>query len=127
MGDAGCFGDPLMSSRTLLAAFGAVGLAVCLALPGTFAQQGPQPLTAEVRQQLERDLKELGERLAELRTTKAGPLADAEGFHKGLVWALRYDTQFDPAGVALLQKALVRGKQRVEALKSGKSPWTERK
>src|SRR5207247_1090708 len=43
------------------------------------------------------------------------------------VWALRYDTKFDAADVALIQKALKRGGQRAEALAAGKQPWQDKK
>jgi poly(3-hydroxybutyrate) depolymerase len=91
-------------------------------------------LAAEGKKQLEAGLKDLHERLAKLRVAKADApalssdlLADAEVFAKGLAWALRYDTQFEPADVALMKKALKRGRERAAALESGKPAWAEKK
>ena len=53
---------------------------------------------------------------------KADRLADAEMYAKGLEWALRYDTAFEPADVALLTRSLEQGRARVAALESGKEP-----
>lgn len=77
-----------------------------------------------------RQLAELGQRLDALRKSKthtADLLADAEVFHKGLVWALRYDSKFTPADVTLLQKSLARCNERLAALEAGKPAWPTRK
>src|SRR5262249_22298973 len=50
-----------------------------------------------------------------------------EVFAKGIAWALRYDTQFTAADVALLKKSLARARERVAALESGKHSWTTRR
>ena len=81
------------------------------------------------RQQIERDLKKLGDRLAAQRGT--GPmtppasdrLADAAIFHKGIVWALRYETKLEPADIALVHKALQRGEERAKAPSAAMLPW----
>jgi dienelactone hydrolase len=85
-------------------------------------------------QPIESGLQQLNDRLALLRSGKEGApavepdhLADAKIFAKAVSWALRYDTQFEPADLALLKKALDRGKERVAALEAGKQPWTARK
>jgi pimeloyl-ACP methyl ester carboxylesterase len=65
-------------------------------------------------------------KLAALTSLEPDLRADAEIFHKGIEWALRYD----PPGVAdlvLLHKALDRGMERAEALGSGKTNWTRRR
>src|SRR5579872_948270 len=66
---------------------------------------------------------------AALRRGKSTPdqVADMDIFHKGVVWALRYDTKFTDADIALLQKALQRGRQRAEALAADKQPWQDKK
>jgi hypothetical protein len=95
------------------------------------AADPPADLPADQRKQLETGVAELADKLAALRkdgAVKADYLADAEVHAKGLTWALRYDTQFDPADVALLKKALERGRERAAALEAGKAPpWTDRK
>ena len=98
------------------------------------AAEGATNLTDGERKALEIGAKDLTDRLAALRMGKPGGpavkpdhLADAEVFAKGIAWALRYDTQFDPADVALLKRALERGKERVAALEAGKQPWADRK
>lgn len=48
--------------------------------------------------------------------------ADADIFRKGLDWALRYDTKFDPKDVALLKKAVARGLVRATSLRDGTEP-----
>src|SRR5205085_4012830 len=85
--------------------------AAVLILPGSpgppVAAAGPpaddRPAGAE---QIQRDLKELGDRLRALRA--AGPLArekedllaDAEVFRKGVLWALRVGAKLGAAGAA---------------------------
>jgi pimeloyl-ACP methyl ester carboxylesterase len=78
----------------------------------------------------ERELKGLKEQIDRLRSTaklKPDALADVEVFVRGLAWALRYETQFEPADQALLKKALARGKDRLAALEANKQPWADRK
>ena len=53
--------------------------------------------------------------------------ADAAIFAKGLAWALRYDREFTPADVALLEKAVRRGDERRAALAGDSQPWTIRR
>jgi len=92
---------------------------VCVSLAGPC-------LVGEERQSIERGLKELNDRLRKLRSSK-DTLADAEVFAKGIAWALRYDSTLTPADVALLKKALERGKERAAALESGRQPWATKK
>lgn len=96
----------------------------------------PAGLSAEDREQVERDLKTLGEKLTALRAAAAGDaakldhLADADLFHKGVVWALRYETELTPDGVALIKKSLERGHERADVLAAaGKAPppWGAKK
>jgi hypothetical protein len=119
-----------LSAAILLAATASTAAFVSWA----FASDRPAALPDEVRKQIELPLKELNDSLTRLRSRTDGGLAvkqdllaDAEIFAKGIAWALRYDAQFTPADVALLKKALGRGKERVAALAAGKQPWADRK
>lgn len=88
----------------------------------------PMGLSAKDREQIERGLKELNERLKKLRESKLpDAVADAEIFAKGVSWALRYDTDFSAADIATLKKALERGKERATALEADKKPWAKKK
>jgi dienelactone hydrolase len=87
----------------------------------------PAALSDDDRKQLETDLKDLDAQLDHLRPEQARSRADAEVYAKGIAWALRYDTQFQPADAVLLKKALERGKERAAALGAGKHPWADRK
>jgi hypothetical protein len=71
------------------------------------------------QQALQASLQALGEHPAEL-------VADAAVFAKGIEWALRYDTEFSPADIALLENALARGQERVAAIAGGKPGWIGR-
>jgi len=85
--------------------------------------------------QIEIQLKSLGDKLTSLRsqiapsseTARLDLLADADLFHKGIVWALRYETNLATSDVALLMRSLQRGQQRAEALLAGRAPWTAKK
>src|SRR4051794_13994621 len=93
----------------------------------------PAGLTPDQRDRIDRDVKELGARIDALRRPAKPPardvtgfLPDAEVFRKAVVWALRYEPRLEPADVALIQKALKRCRERVEALETGKTPWWPR-
>ena len=81
------------------------------------------------------EAKRLQEKLARLRSdfnplvepAKADRFADADMFHKGITWALRYETKLATNDVALLKKALTRGQQRADALLANTQPWAARK
>jgi pimeloyl-ACP methyl ester carboxylesterase len=85
--------------------------------------QGSQSLTTEQRQTFDQELRTLQDSLDTLQ----GDVADAAIFSKGLEWALRYDKKFSPRDVALLQNAIVRGKQRTQALAADRKMWSTRK
>src|SRR5262245_24568422 len=93
---------------------------ICLASIGL--AQGPQPLKPEERQELERELETLEKALDGTAGLREVPdhFADASIFAKAVAWALRYDTQFTPADVALLRKGLERGQQRLLSMKDKK-------
>ncbi len=93
----------------------------------TMGAEQPTPLSEDVRRQLERDVQSLGDSLDRLGFSTADDhLADARLFHKGLVWALRYETAFSSNELALMQKSLARGRQRATALDAKKTPWATR-
>jgi pimeloyl-ACP methyl ester carboxylesterase len=95
---------------------------VCLAAPASNVND---------RESIERELKELASELERIRKSAKGVdrylLADAEIFHKGIVWALRYETNLTIADLALLRKSLNRGLQRATALRREQPRWTGRK
>jgi hypothetical protein len=99
----------------------------------TFAAPPSAAISPEERRAAEHDLQDLQSKLKSPRlaqgAAKAKPdlLADAEIFAKGVAWALRYDTDLQPADLALIKKALARGRERLAALHDGRHPWAARK
>src|SRR5467141_3479337 len=94
----------------------------------------PAGLSQEDRAQLGPDLKRLADKLTLLRSntisadaTKLDVLADADLFHKGVVWALRYETNLTTKDVTLLKHSLQRGHERADALLANQTPWAARK
>ncbi len=93
----------------------------------------PAGLSAADRQQIAADLASLAEKLNRARDldskTAAGSdlWADAGQFHKGVVWALRYETNLPPRNVLLLKKSLQRGLQRADALLAKESAWPRKR
>jgi len=88
--------------------------------------QEPESLTAEQQQTLDQELRTLQEMLDSLHDRPRGDVADAAIFHKGVVWALRYDRKFSPKDVALLQQAIARGQERAAAMAADIRPWSAR-
>ena len=88
--------------------------------------QGPQLLEPEQRRKLKVGLKELQETLVSVGDHSEQGRADATIYAKGLTWALRYDSEFTPKDVELLDKALNRGKERAAALATNNRPWCSR-
>lgn len=66
-------------------------------------------------------------RIAAIKIDDTDLLADAAVFHKGVQWALRWDTTLTRSDIGLVTKALARGAQRLEALAENKASWTTRK
>ena len=94
----------------------------------------PTGLSQEDRAQFGRGLKSLADKLSLIRSrriasdaSQSDPLADADLFHKGIVWALRYETNLTTKDVALLNTSLQRGHQRSDALIANQTSWTSRK
>ena len=115
-----------MNPRAFLAVIVLAGGALCAS-----AAEPPQGLDPADRDSINRDLKDLQDRIARLRSAKDAPsadlLADAEVHVKGVLWALRYETRLEPKDVDLIKKALQRGKQRADALAAGKQPWADKR
>jgi poly(3-hydroxybutyrate) depolymerase len=82
------------------------------------------PLAAEERLKLQTELSELERSLATLPESSS---PDAAIFAKGLSWALKYDRDFSPNDVALLNRAVVHCRQRTESILAGKSQWKDRR
>lgn len=98
---------------------------------GLVAASSPAPvpasLSAEDQQVIEAVQRQLADKLAALKQSKPDLLADAEVFHKGVTWTLRYDRTFAAGDVALLKKAQVRTAQRAQDLAANHAPWTTKK
>ena len=84
-------------------------------------------LTADESRSLQTAVQQLEKKLSALKLANPDLLADAEVFHKGSEWALRYDTPPSPKSVAMIKKALDRGEQRSALLAKNKTPWTTKK
>src|SRR5262245_24717925 len=99
----------------------------CFALSAPGLGQTSRALSGEEQQELRQGLQTLEQSLRPLNERGVAGAADAGVFHKGLAWALRYDTEFTPADVALLRKAVVRGQERAKSLAAGNQPWAKRR
>jgi pimeloyl-ACP methyl ester carboxylesterase len=95
----------------------------------------PAGLSQDDRTLFQSDLRNLSDKLALIRSkvrpsddpTTCDHLADADLFHKGIVWALRYETNLTTRDITLLKRSLERGGQRADALLANHTPWTARK
>ncbi len=104
-----------------------VVLVVGTAWPTTGIGQSPQPLPEAQRQAFEKSAAELNTELERRLDRQSTTWADAAIFAKGLSWALRYDREFTPADVALLEKAIRRVYERHVAVVKETSPWSDRR
>jgi poly(3-hydroxybutyrate) depolymerase len=121
---------------------------VGLTLPTFAIGQTAQPLSDAQRETFERDAKllqtaldqraeaeraakgpqtQLDQSFDKYFATTPSPRADAAIFAKGLSWALRYDREFSPADVALMEKAIRRTRERLSALRDATPTWTTRR
>lgn len=114
-----------------------VSLALCGVILMTSLLLGPakvgsaqapvaKPLTAEQREKLDAGRQALQAAIKSLDKQPAQLVADAAVYAKGVEWALRYDREFTPADIALLEKSLARGQERVAAIGSQKPAWLSR-
>ena len=85
-----------------------------------------KPLSPEQRQQLDAGWNTLQAALKSIQAQPAQLTADAAVYAKGVEWALRYDRDFTPADITLLEKSLARGQERVAAIASQKPAWLSR-
>jgi lysophospholipase L1-like esterase/pimeloyl-ACP methyl ester carboxylesterase len=110
----------------------AVAIAIALLCCSAALADGPAGLSADERDQIDRDVKELHKRLWAIRD-KTGPAAERPGanrfwpdaavYLKAVLWTLRYEPKLEPADVSLVQKALKRCRERVEAIEADKVTW----
>ena len=81
-------------------------LVVCFVWPSAGIGQSPQPLPEAQRQTFEKSVAELNAAFGKQPDRKLTDWVDAAIFAKSLTWALRYDREFTPADVSLLEKAI---------------------
>ncbi len=94
----------------------------------------PAGISAEDQRIVATQLELLQAKIMALRTleqkrepVRSGLLGDVDLFSKGVVWALRYETNLSPGDGALIKKALVRGHQRADALLLNQpATWTQK-
>ncbi len=137
-----------MSSRNVAwRSLMAIVIAVVV-VPTTLHAQSAQPLAETQREKFERDAKALQTSLdkrAEFERAAKGvqtplqssfgkyldtspsPWADAAIFTKGLTWALRYDREFSPNDLVMIEKAMRRTRERLSALNEAAPTWTARR
>ena len=89
--------------------------------------QAAQPLSETQRQTFEQSASELQAAADKHPRRQTPEWADAALFAKGLAWALRYDREFSPADIGLLEKAIRREQERLAALTEEKQSWTTRR
>lgn len=77
--------------------------------------------------ELQDSAAQLATKLATVSHANPDLVADVELFHKGVVWALRYDSPLTPGDESLAKKALASGTRRAEALAANRLDWTTRK
>lgn len=84
--------------------------------------QAPQPLSEAQRQTFETAASEL-----QAAVDRKHLAADQAIFAKGLTWALKYDREFSPADVTLLEKAIRRARERQSIEPPAVPPWHNRR
>ncbi len=95
----------------------------------------PKGFSGDEQRQFKKELSDLAARLNRIRASsgsaadpaKLDQLADAEQFYKGIIWALRYETNLTAKDVTLIKKSLHRGKQRSDALLAKNAMWTDQR
>jgi pimeloyl-ACP methyl ester carboxylesterase len=102
-------------------------IAVGSLFPKDGEAQSPQPLQDAQRQALERSVQVLEASLGKPAAPRPSAWSDAAIFAKGLSWALRYDREFTPADVALLENAVRRGSERAMSLSQDPPAWETRR
>ena len=89
--------------------------------------QAAQPLPDDQRTKLLRQATAMQATLDSMR--QSSHWADVAIFPKAVAWALRYDREFTPANVGLLNKAIRRGGERLATLvdRNRSARWTDRR
>ena len=131
-GNATTYEDTVAALEFVLHAAGVVATSSANTLSAPAALTAPagedQPLIVSAAKQLQEKLTRLRAGFDPLlEPAKADRFADADVFHKGITWALRYETKLTTNDLALLKKALTRGQQRADALSANTQPWAARK
>ncbi len=101
-------------------------LAIPLVFVAAHCAYGIEPHDIAI-ESIRNDSRQMMARLSNLPAMRSELRADAEVFHKGIAWALRYETTFGSNDVVLLKKAVIRGSQRADALAVNQRPWTTKK
>jgi len=86
--------------------------------------QSAKPLSEAQQLALERGMQDLQQALDQMPEPRPREWSDAGIFAKGLAWGLRYDREFTPADIALLEQAVRRGNERLEALRGNSASST---
>lgn len=89
--------------------------------------QSAQPLSETQRQTFERSAAEIKAALEGAPHRQSPAWADAAIFEKGLSWALRYDREFTPADIGLLEKAVRRVGERLPKVQQRNPTWFARR
>lgn len=102
-----------------------LAIIVAAGCPAARGQERPA-ISDDQRQTLQGSLRSL-QNAIEALGKPSSQTSDAAVFAKGLEWALKYDAEFTDKDLALLEKAVTRGRQRVEELQVGTMSWMQRK
>ena len=97
-------------------------LFVVASLQSRVQGQIAQPLSAEQRQVFEKAANDLS-----ADVNQRSLRADQAIFTKGLTWALKYDREFTPADVALIEKAIQRARERQSLQADAARPWANQR
>ena len=89
------------------------------------AQAGP--LSEAQRTSLELNAQRIQSALDKHPDRGSSAWADTAIFAKGLAWALKYDREFSPAHVQLLERAVTRSEERLASLVSGEPAWQKQR
>lgn len=71
--------------------------------------------------------QQLASKISQLKPANPDLLADIEVWHKGVIWARRYDQPLSANDVEIVNKSVTRGLQRTDALAANRTPWTTQK
>ncbi|MEX1231677.1 MAG: prolyl oligopeptidase family serine peptidase [Planctomycetaceae bacterium] len=112
---------------------GMASLALPLVIKPASAANEPSPLSDDERNTFENAYRELAASLENLRPRPDAESAawdvwaDADFCRRAVRWGLDYDPQYTEADRQAIRRGLELGKERVQLLAEGKTPWQERK